>query len=131
MADAEPSGLGEMMGSLIEQNLERDPARERLLVPALVTIAAPDAAVAITLRIDPGRILVAEGARPEAQLAVTADSSRLLALTDTPLRFGLPDPLRAKGRAILFDLLARRVRIRGMLLHPLRLRRLTMLLSVR
>jgi hypothetical protein len=130
-AEAEPSGLGAMLGGLIEQNLERDPSREQLLLPTLVSISAPDAEVAVTLRIDPGRILVADGARAGAQLAIAADASRLLDLTAAPLRFGLPDPLRAQGRAILADVLTRRVRIRGMISHPRRLARLTMLLSVR
>jgi hypothetical protein len=130
-ADAEPSGLGTMLGGLLEQNLERDPTRKRLLTPTLVSIEAPDAEVAVTLRILPGRVLVADGARPGAHLVIAADSARLLALTDAPLRFGLPDPLQAQGRAVLADVLARRVRIRGMISHPRRLARLTMLLSVR
>lgn len=130
-ADADPSGLGAILGGLIEQNLARDPSRERLLTPSLVTVEAPDAAVAVTLRIDPGRILVADGACSGAQLAISAPSNRLLALTDTPLRFGLPDPFRAEGRSVLSDVLTRRVRIRGMMSHPRRLARLTMLLSVR
>jgi len=130
-ADAEPGGLGSMLGGLIEQNLERDPTRERLLTPTLVSIEAPDAHVSVTLRIDPGRVLVSDGLRLEAQLAISADAARLLALTDAPLRFGLPDPLRAQGRAILADVFSRRVRIRGMISHPRRLAHLTMLLSVR
>jgi hypothetical protein len=130
-ADAAPNGLEAMLGGLIEQNLERDPARERLLSAALVTIEAPDAGVAVTLRIDPGRVLLADGVRPGAQLAIVADSARLLALTDVPLRFGLPDPLKGDGRAVLWGVLTRRARIDGMISHPRRLARLTMLLSVR
>ncbi len=130
-ADAEPNGLGVMLGSLIEQNLARDPSRGRLLAPTLVSIDAPDAEVGVTLRLDPGRVLVANGVRPAAGLTITADASRLLSLTDVPLLFGLPDPLRAEGRSVLRDVLSRRLRIRGMLSHPLELARLTMLLSVR
>ena len=130
-ADAEPSGLATLVGGLIEQNLARDPARQRLLRPSLASIVAPDAGVGITLRIDPGRVLVIGGQDPRAPVAVSADSERLLALTAAPLRFGLPDPLRPQGRAVIGDILAGRVRVRGMISHPLRLARLTMLLSVR
>ena len=130
-ADAEPSGLGAMLGGLIDQNLRREPARERLLGPMLVTIEAPDAGVGVTLRVDPGRILVADGAASGAQIAISADGPRLLELAAAPLRFGLPDPLRPDGRAVLRDVLARRVRIRGMISHPRLVSRLTMLLSVR
>jgi hypothetical protein len=130
-ADAEPSGLASLLGGLIEQNLARDPARERLLTPSLVAIDAPDAGVAITLRIDPHRILVIDGADAHASIGVTGDSARLLALTAAPLRFGFPDPLRPGGRAALADVATGRVKVRGMLSHPRGVARLTMLLSAR
>jgi hypothetical protein len=126
----EPSGLASMVGGLIDQNLERDPARLRLLRSSSATITVPDAGVAITVRTGPGEVEVRDGADPRAQLAITADSDRLLALTSAPLRFGLPDLLDTRGRAVLGDLLSRRVRIRGLLRHPRRLARLSSLLSV-
>lgn len=127
--DPEPSGLAALLGGLIEQNLVRVPAREGLLRPALVSIAAPDAGVTVTLRIDAGRVLVMGGREPAAHLRIEADAARLLAMTAAPLRWGLPDALRAEGRSVIRDLLARRVRIRGLFSHPRRLMRLTMLLS--
>ena len=130
LVDREPSGLATMLAGLIEQNLERDPSRRRLLHPVLVSITAPDAGVSVTLRIGPERVEVADGADPTAELAIRADSSHLLALTAAPLRFGLPDPLRPSGREVLRDVAARRVRIRGMLMHPRVLARVSSLLSV-
>jgi hypothetical protein len=130
LVDREPSGLASMLAGLIEQNLERDPGRRRLLHPALVSITAPDAEVSVTLRIAPEGVELADGADPTAELAIVASSSSLLALTAAPLRFGLPDPVRPAGRAILGDLVARRVRIRGMLAHPRVLARVSSLLSV-
>ena len=85
----------------------------------------------MTLRIDPHRILVIDGADDHASIRVTADSARLLALTAAPLRFGFPDPLRPAGRAVLADVASGRVKIRGMLTHPRGVARLTMLLSAR
>ena len=131
LADPEPSGLAAMLGGLIEQNLARVPAREALLRPALVSIAASDAGVAVSLRIDLGRVLVVDGRDASAHLLIEADGERLLAMTAAPLRWGMPDPLQAHGRAVIRDLLARRVRIRGIFSHPRRLTRLTMLLSAR
>jgi hypothetical protein len=126
----EPSGLAAMVGGLIEQNLERDPARRRLLRPSSATITVPDAGVAITVRTSPVGVEVTDGADPGATIAITADSERLLGLTSAPLRFGLPDPLDPRGRAVLRDVLSGRVRIRGMLTHPRGLARLSSLLSV-
>lgn len=130
-ADAEPSGLASLLGGLVEQNLARDPGRERLLKPSLVTIAAPDAGVAVTLRIDPQRVVVIDGIDPRAGVAVSADSNRLLTFTAAPLRFGLPDALHAPGRAALADVLTGRIRIHGMITHLPQVVRLTKLLSAR
>jgi hypothetical protein len=129
-ADPEPNGLASMVGTLIEQNVEREPSRVRLLRPGVATIVSSDADVGITLRTAPSRVLVANGTDSEADLRIEADSQTLLALTAAPLRFGLPDPFDRRGLAVLLDVLRRRVRIRGLVRHPRRLARLTTLLSV-
>jgi hypothetical protein len=126
----EPSGLASMVAELIEQNLARDPERRRLLRPSVVVLDAPDAEVTVFLRIDREEVRAGDGDVPGAHLRIRADSGRLLDLTTAPLRFGLPDLKAPEGRAIVRDLLARRVRIRGLLRHPIRLARLTQLLSV-
>jgi hypothetical protein len=126
----EPSGLASMVAELIEQNLARDPGRGRLLHPSVVVLDVPDADVTVFLRIAPDEVRVGDGDVPDAHLSVAADSGRLLDLTTAPLRFGLPDLLSPQGRALVRDLLGRRLRIRGLLRHPLRLARLTKLLSV-
>ena len=134
-ADDEPSGLAEMLGGLVEQNLEAHPSRRRLLRPALVVIEADDAAVAVSLRFRVGSLEVAgaplpRAPAPEVQLRIGATSDRLLELVRAPLRWGLPDVLQRDGRAVLADIARGRVRISGLLRHPIRLRRLTMLLNV-
>ncbi|MBA3737848.1 MAG: hypothetical protein H0W97_04725 [Actinobacteria bacterium] len=126
----EPSGLASMVAELLEQNLARDPARRELLRPSVVVLDASDADVTVFLRIAPEEVRVGDGNVPDAHLAIRAESGRLLDLTTAPLRFGSPDVLTPEGRAIIGDLLGRRLRIRGLLRHPLRLARLTKLLSV-
>ena len=128
--DAEPSGLAEMLGGLIEQNLAADPARRRLLHPSVVTIDADDAGVDITVRIDRDTVVVAEGSDPSAQVQIHADSGRLLSVVATPLRWGLPDPLSHAGRALIAGIARGRVRIHGLVRHPLQVIRLTKLLNV-
>jgi hypothetical protein len=126
----EPSGLASMVADLIEQNLARDPARQTLLVRTVAVLDAPDAEVTVFLRIRRDDVRVGDGDVPDAHVRIRSDSERLLDLTTAPLRFGFPDLLTAEGRAIVRDLLLRRIRIRGLLRHPLRLARLTKLLSV-
>lgn len=126
----EPNGLASLLGGLIEQNLQREPGRLRLLKPANVAIEALDAGVGATIRISAGSVVVSDEASRDAHLTVTADPNRLLAITAAPLRLGFPDPFSAEGRAALADIVSGRIRVRGLVRHPIRLRRLTMLLSV-
>jgi len=126
----EPSGLASMVAELIEQNLARDPERRGLLGRSVVVLDAPDADITVFLRFTPEGVRVGDGDVPDAHLRIRSDSRRLLDLTIAPLRFGLPDVLSPEGRSILRDLLAGRLRIRGLVRHPLRLARLTKLLSV-
>jgi hypothetical protein len=127
--DADPNGLAAMLGTLIEQNLLRDPARRDLLRPAVVTVTATDADVGVTLRIGHGGLEVVNGIDPHPQLDVSTDSHRLLELASVPLRLGLPDVLDARGRGVITSVLRRRLRVRGLLRHPLLLTRLNRLLS--
>ena len=130
-SDPDPSGLEMMLGELIGENLARDPARRRLLRGTLARVSASDAGVGVTLRLGPDAVVVSRAAEPRVHLRISADSARLLALTSSPLRFGLPDLLTAEGRKVVGDVVARRVRIRGMFAHPRRLAELAQLLSVR
>ena len=127
---SEPSGLAQMVATLIDQNLARDPDRTSLLRPTVAVLDAPDADVTVFLRIGRDDVRVGDGDVPDAHLRIRTTSERLLDLTTVPLRFGLPDAMRPEGRAIVADLFRRRIRIRGLLRHPVRLARLTELLSV-
>jgi hypothetical protein len=130
-ADAEPNGLADLVGRLIETNLERRPDREALLRPSVVELVASDADTAATIVLSTGKIEIsnAPGSRTP-HLRVVAGANDLLELSTTPLRFGFPDAFDARGRSILRRIATRRVRVSGMLRHPIRLSRFTRLLSV-
>ena len=129
VGDVEPNGLAWMLATLIEQNLTRDPARRRLLRPAAVTLTATDAGVGVTLRITHGAVAIVNGIDRHPQLRVSTDSIRLLELAAVPLRLGLPDVLTARGRAVIGSMLRGRLRVRGLVRHPLLLTRVNRLLS--
>lgn len=126
----EPSGLTTLLAELIEQNLARDPSRSQLLRSCVAVLDAPDAGVTVHVRIAAGAVLVGDGDVPDAHVRVRADAERLLLITSAPLRLGFPDPTRSEGRAVLRDLVLRRVRVQGLVRHPVRLARFTSLLSV-
>ena len=129
-ADDDPSGLALMIGGLIQQNIERDPGRARHLDGSVVAIVAPDADVGVSIEMGPDVVVVSNGVRHDAHLVVRASSDRLLHMTSSPLRFGVPDALSRHGREVLGHVLSGRVRIEGLMRSPHRLARLTRLLSV-
>jgi hypothetical protein len=126
----ESAGITELIDGLVHQNLSRDPSR-RLRRRDVVAIEAVDAGVAVSLRSSDGKILVTDGRDPSARVVVSASSTKLLELAGAPLRFGLPDVFSRDGRALIRDLLARRIRVRGLIRHLGTVRRLTTLLSAR
>jgi hypothetical protein len=129
--DREPNGLAAMLGGLIQSNLATHRDRIRYLGRiATFSIFAPDAEVGASIRLSPDRVAVRNGVVKRAHVHIEADSGMLLGLTAVPLRFGLPDPTRKEGRAVLRDVIRRRIRIRGLLAHPGKLARLDRLLSV-
>jgi hypothetical protein len=130
-ADAEPNGLAEMLGGLIQANLEQHPEREELLKPAVIAIKAPDAEVSVTITLVPGKVTVHNG-RPKMppQLDVTSDSTTLIELSSVPLRFGLPDSMTKEGREVNKKLLKGQLKVKGMFTHLGTLARFNKLLSV-
>ena len=129
-ADAEPNGLADLVGRLIEAKLERRPDRRALLRPSVVELVASDADTAATIVLSANGVEIsnAPGSRTPHMRVAGADD--LLELSTTPLRFGFPDALDARGRSILRRIANRDVRVSGMLRHPIRLSRFTRLLSV-
>jgi hypothetical protein len=128
--DADPNGLAEMIGGLIEGNLAAHPERQTLLKPAVIAITAPDAEVSITLQIAPGRVAVSNGVRGKPDLRVTAPSDTLIELSSVPLRFGLPDNMTKGGREVTGKLMKRKIKVKGIVRAPAKLARLNKLLSV-
>ncbi len=129
--DPEPPGLASMLGGIIEGNLRDHPDRERLLTPtAVYAFDVPDVQVRVSLRLTAERVQLKEGIVGHPHVVIRTDSDNLLGLSIVPLRFGLPDPATEAGRAVMGDLLRRRLRIKGLVRHPLRLARLNKLLSV-
>jgi hypothetical protein len=128
--DPEPSGLASMIGGLIEANVAAHPERRALLRPALVGLVARDAGVAITLRIAPGRVTVADGLAGRPQVVVRANSDTLTELSSVPLRFGFPDATTPEGRAVTLKLLRGELNVRGLVRHAAIVSRLNRLLSV-
>lgn len=131
LTDRDPNGLATMIAGLIEANLLHHPDRAQLLRAAVVDLEAVDAGVAVSIRMEPDAVTVANGpSNPPADLRVRADSLVLVELAATPLRLGMPDAFHREGRAIMRKIASGQIRVDGMLRSPGTLTRLTRLLSV-
>jgi hypothetical protein len=129
--DPEPNGLAAMLGALIEGNVAAHPELAELLSrPATYAIVAPDVDVAVSIRLAGGKVTVRNGVIGRPDVKVTTDSETLMGLSSVPLRFGLPDVMTKAGREVNRKLLGGKVKVKGLLLHPVKLRRLNKLLSV-
>ena len=131
--DAEPNGLGAMIGGLIQGNLQAHPDRASAVTegrPATFGISVSDVGVQISIRLSPRGVQVANGIVGRPEVRVETDSETLLGLSSTPLRFGLPDLGRAEGRAVARDVVTRKLKLRGAILHAGKLARLNRLLTV-
>lgn len=130
-ADAEPNGLADLVGRLIDANLQEHPDRRRLLRETVVELSASDADMHATLEVTGEGVRVTNGrSNGRAHLWVRADAYDLVEFAGAPLRLGLPDVFDADGRAALGRVLRGHVRVSGMLRHPVRLSRFNRLLSV-
>ncbi len=130
--EGEPNGLASMVAGLVEANIARDAARARLLASTrgAAQIDVPDAGVTIGLKFVPGALTVTSGAVPGADLRITTDAETLMSLSTVPLRLGLPDALSSEGRGVVFKLLTRGLKVRGLPFGLPLLRTVNRLLSV-
>lgn len=124
LAGDDVEGLPRMIADLIQSNTGSDPAKARLLERSrgAVQIDVPEAEVTVGLKFVPGTVTVSSAPVPGADVRITSNAETLLRLSGVPLRFGLPDPLTADGRAVVRAVLAGRLRVRGL---PWRLGMLT------
>lgn len=129
--DPAASGLGAMLGGLLQGNLDAHPARARLVRGArgTVNITATDAGASCGLRFTGSAIDVSD-AHPRADLDIATTSEILMGLTAVPLRFGLPDALTAEGRRVVGLLASRKLRVRGLVQHLGLMARVQRLLAV-
>jgi hypothetical protein len=129
---AEENGLALMLADLLSQNLEQHPEKNKHFrrLKGSVCITAKDAEVALTLVFEGGSCRVLDGAQDKPKLSIETDSEAVLGLSTVPLRAGLPDIFDKQGRAMLGQILSGKIKIKGLLLHPLMLIALTNVFSV-
>lgn len=131
------NGLALMLAQLLEENLREHPYKEQDLLalePLAVGIVAPDADIKLTMVFEKGRVTLYGGLHPACDLLIRTDAERVAKLSHVPVGslgpVRLPNYLGAVGRRLVGDLATRRLRVKGLWTHPVKVTRLLRLLSV-
>ncbi len=129
---AEDNGMANMLAELMRTNIATSCYKSLCfrLLKATVGIRVPDAEVSATLVFNRGTCVVYDGIEGNTDVTIEADSEDLLALSNVNLVAGMPFYLDAAGRDVLVKSLTRRVKIDGLVFHPVTMNLLTIVLSV-
>ncbi len=128
---AEEAALAGMLADMLRGNLENKPERVKDFNALNISIGieATDAETQITLAFANGKLTVHKGL-VNPGIVITTDSTSLLELAALNIKYGMPWYFDEKGMAVVKKLLKREVKIKGLLVHPLALTRLTKVMSV-
>lgn len=135
--DAEPNDVARALAAMLDQNVARCPTRARTArrIPRPVVVHDTDTDTTATLACEQDRATVYNDLAGRPSIIVRADTERLRELWRLPLG-AEPSPVDGEtggaptaGRHILGRITRRRIRVIGLLRHPLTARQFLSLLS--
>jgi hypothetical protein len=129
----EDGGMATMIADIIKGNLQEKPRRKKDFnaLNGNIYMQAEDAEVDMTLIFKKGSLSVHNGKVGKPQISIVTDSSTLLDLANISVKFGLPYYLDATGRGVIAKLVTGKLKIKGLISHPIKLTRFTKLMSVK
>jgi hypothetical protein len=129
----EASALGQMLGGLIEANVEASAERRRDFeaLHARVGILVTDIEEGVTLDFQGDRLVVGSSLEPGCDVTIRADSATVMQLSSLKVGFaGLPNYLDSAGRGVLAGVLSGRLKVEGIFGNLTVLIQVTRLFSV-
>jgi hypothetical protein len=130
--DAQDNGLANMIKDLLAQNITNHPEREKdaKVLNGGIVIDANDIEVSLTLICKNGHIHIKNGVVEPYKLKITTASDNIMKLNMLKIKFGLPYYFDKAGREVLAMLFGGKLKIKGLLAHPIMLTHITKLFSV-
>jgi hypothetical protein len=130
--DAQDNGLANMIKDLLAQNITNHPEREKdaKALNGGIVIDANDIEVSLTLICKNGHIHIKNGVVEPYKLKITTASDNIMKLNMLKIKFGLPYYFDKAGREVLAMLFGGKLKIKGLLAHPIMLTHITKLFSV-
>lgn len=128
----EENGLANILFELLRQNIARMPEKINDLqkLNTTVSLSANDIDVSVFLKFADGKLMIEDKTSADPEIEIDADSETILELSKIRIIMGFPYYLDETGREIIKRLFAGRLKIRGLFAHPIKLTRLTRIMSV-
>jgi hypothetical protein len=129
----EATALGQMLGGLIEANVESSAERRRDFddLRARVGVFVTDIEEGVTLEFQGGHLVVRAGLEPGRDVTIRADSDTVMQLSSIKVGFaGMPNYLDSTGRGVLTRMLSGSLKIEGLFGNLTVLNQVTRLFSV-
>jgi hypothetical protein len=121
-----------VLSELLESNLRQNPDKLKTFknLYGVVAIDLKDIEAVVTIVFEGGRARIEEGIVGKPDLVIRTDSDKVIGLNAISIRFGLPYYFDEAGMTVLKQLLSGELKVEGMIAHPIKLTRLTKIMSV-
>ncbi|MBC8457649.1 MAG: SCP2 sterol-binding domain-containing protein [Deltaproteobacteria bacterium] len=121
-----------ILADLLKTNVEQKPNKMRTFnnLRGVVTIEVTDIEATVYLIFSGGKVEIEKGVEEKPHIIIRADSEKVMGLNFINIKWGLPYYFDKAGRTVIKHLLSGQIKIKGMLLHPIILTRLTKVMSV-
>ncbi len=121
-----------ILSELIESNLTQKPEKMKTFnnLRGVIGIDLKDIDAAVTLFFQGGRLKIEQGIVGKPDLVIRTDSDKVVGLNSITIKFGLPYYFDEAGMTVLKQLMSGELKVEGMLAHPVKLTRLTKIMSV-
>ena len=132
-ASKEPSAFAEMLGGLIEANVQAHPNKQQDFdtLTARVGIWVTDIDEGVTLVFESGRLTVYNGLEPRRTITIRAEAETVMSLSNLKIGvMGMPVYYDGVGRGVALKLLQGKLKIDGMMTNVATLNRVTRIFSV-
>jgi len=130
--NAEEIPFSHILADLLKTNLEQKPHKMKTFdnLSGVVGIEVTDIETTVYLIFSGGKVKIEKGIEEKPQIMITTDSEKVMGLNFISIKFGLPYYFDKAGRTVIKQLLSGQIKIKGMLVHPIILTRLTKVMSV-
>jgi hypothetical protein len=117
---------------LIAGNVEKSEAKQTIYknMKGVVAIDLPDIEAAVTLIFEQGSMTIEPGITKNPAIIIRTSSDLVTDLNVLNIRWGLPYYFDEAGKRVLGLLFSGKIKIKGLLFHPILLTRLTIIMSV-